>query len=66
LKDTKLRYQDWLFAGGEDPGEKSFTTLWDPKALAAIKDPNKDTNHRAQLLKDWTKTKEKQKESPIP
>jgi hypothetical protein len=34
--------------------------------LEAIKDPNKDTHPRAQLLKDWTKTKEKQKESPTP
>jgi hypothetical protein len=34
--------------------------------LEAIKDPNKDTYHRAQLLKDWTKAKEKQKESPTP
>jgi len=65
-KYTKLRYQDWLFAVEEDPGEKSFIILWVPKAMEAIKDPNKDTNHRAQLLKDWTKTKEKQKESPIP
>jgi len=34
--------------------------------LEANKNPNKDTHPRAQLLKDWTKTKEKQKESPIP
>ena len=50
LKDTKLRYQDWLFAGGEDPEEKSFIILWVPKALEAIKDPNKDTHPRAQCL----------------
>jgi hypothetical protein len=33
--------------------------------LEAIKDPNKDTHHRAQLLKDWTKAKEKQRERSI-
>jgi hypothetical protein len=66
LKDTKLTYQDWLFAGREHPEEKSFVILWVPKPLEAIKDPNKDTHPRARLLKDWTKTKEKQKESPTP
>jgi hypothetical protein len=66
VRYTKLRYQDWLFAEGEDSGKKFFIDLWDPKALEAIKDPNKDTHPRAQLLKDWTKTEEKQKERSIP
>jgi hypothetical protein len=38
VRYTKLRYQDWLFAGGEDSGEKFFIILWDPKALEAIED----------------------------
>jgi hypothetical protein len=33
VRYTKLRINDWLFSGGEDPGEKSFILLWDPKAL---------------------------------
>jgi hypothetical protein len=64
VRYTKIRYPDWLFAGGEGSGEKFFIDLWDPKALEAIKDPKKDTHPRAQCLKGWTKTKEKQKEEP--
>jgi len=44
--------------------KSSCIDLWDPKALEAIKDPSKDTHPRAQLLKDWTKTKEEEKEEP--
>ena len=63
---TKIRYQDWLFAGGEDSEEKFFVDLWDPKALEAIVDPDKDTHPRAQLLRDWNKVKEGEKERSHP
>jgi hypothetical protein len=67
VRYTKIRYQDWLFAGGEDYGEKFFIDLWDPKALEAIEDPDKDTHPRAQLLRDWNKVKEEQKQQgPTP
>jgi hypothetical protein len=33
VKYTKIRYQEWLFAGGEDSGEEFFIDLCDPKAL---------------------------------
>ncbi len=56
-KYTKIRYQEWLFAGGEDSGEKFFVDLWDPKALEVIVDPSKDTHPGAQLLRDWDKAK---------
>jgi hypothetical protein len=52
IRYTKIRYQEWLFAGGEDSGEKFFVDLWDPKALEAIVDPSKDTYPGAQLLRD--------------
>jgi hypothetical protein len=61
IRYTKIRYQEWLFAGGEDSGEKFFVDLWDPKALKAFADPNKDTHPGAQLLRDWNKVKEKEK-----
>ncbi len=48
-----------IFAGGELSGEKFFVDLWDPKALKAFADPNKDTHPGAQLLRDWNKLKEK-------
>jgi hypothetical protein len=55
IKYIKIRYQEWLFAGGEDSGEKFFIDLWDPKALKAFSDPDKDTHPGAQLLRDWNK-----------
>jgi hypothetical protein len=61
IKYTKIRYQEWLYAGGEDSGEKFFIDLWDPKALKAFADPDKDTHPGAQLLRDWNKVKEKEK-----
>jgi hypothetical protein len=61
IRYTKIRYQEWLFAGVEDSGEKFFVDLWDPKALKAFADPNKDTHPGAQLLRDWNKVKEKEK-----
>ncbi len=33
IKYIKIRYQEWLFAGGELSGHKFFVDLWDPKAL---------------------------------
>jgi hypothetical protein len=60
-RNTKIRYQEWLFAGDEDSGEKFFVDLWDPKALKAFSDPDKDTHPGAQLLRDWNKVKEKEK-----
>jgi hypothetical protein len=67
IKYTKIRYQEWLFAGGEDSGEKFFIDLWDPKALEAILDPSKDTHPGAQLLRDWDKVKEEEKnQGPTP
>jgi len=67
IKYIKIRYQEWLFAGGELSGEKFFVDLWDPKALKAFADPNKDTHPGAQLLRDWNKLKEKeQNKRPIP
>jgi hypothetical protein len=61
IRYTKIRYQEWLFAGGEDSGEKFFVDLWDPKALKAFADPSKDIHPGAQLLRDWNKVKEKEK-----
>jgi hypothetical protein len=61
IKYNKIRYQEWLFAGGEDSGDKFFVDLWDPKALKAFADPSKDTHPGAQLLRDWNKVKEKEK-----
>jgi len=66
VKYTKIRYHDWLFAGDEDSGEKFFIDLWNPKALEAIEDPDKDTHPRAQLLRDWNKVKEGEKERSHP
>jgi hypothetical protein len=67
VRYAKIRHQDWLFAGGEDSGEEFFIDLWDPKALEEIVDPSKDTQTRAQLLRDWNKVKEeKKKQGPIP
>jgi hypothetical protein len=67
IKYTKIRYQEWLFAGGEDSGEKFFIDLWDPKALEAIVDPSKDTHPRAQLLRERNKVKEgEKKQGPTP
>jgi hypothetical protein len=63
----KIRYQEWLVAGGEDSGEKVFVDLWDTKALEAIVDPSKDTHPGAQLLRDWGKVKEEEKnQGPTP
>ena len=62
IKYIKIRYQEWLFAGGEDSGEKFFIDLWDPKALKAFSDPDKDTHPGAQLLRDWDWDKVKQEE----
>jgi len=63
----KIRYQEWLFAGGEDSGENFFVDLWDPKALKAFADPSKDTHPGAQLLRDWNKAKQKEKDKgPTP
>jgi hypothetical protein len=67
IKYTKIRYQEWLFSGGEDSGEKFFIDLWEPKALEAIVDPSKDTHPKAQLLRDWNKVKEgEKKQGPTP
>jgi hypothetical protein len=67
IKYTKIRYQEWLFAGGENSGEKFFVDLWDPKTLEAIVDPSKDTHPGAQLLRDWNKVKEEEKkQGPTP
>jgi hypothetical protein len=67
IRYTKIRYQEWLFAGGEDSGEKFFVDLWDPKALEAFADPNKDTHPGAQLLRDWDKVKQEEKnQGPTP
>jgi hypothetical protein len=67
IRYTKIRYQEWLFAGGEDSGEKFFVDLWDPYALEAIVDPSKDTHPGAQLLRDWDKVKEEEKnQGPTP
>jgi hypothetical protein len=67
IRYTKIRYQEWLFSGGEDSGEKFFVDLWDPKALEAIVDPSKDTHPEAQLLRDWDKAKQEEKnQAPIP
>jgi len=60
IKYIKIRYQEWLFAGGELSGEKFFVDLWDPKALKAFADPDKDTHPGAQLLRDWNKLKKKE------
>jgi hypothetical protein len=61
IRYTKIGYQEWLFAGGEDSGEKFFVDLWDPKALKAFADPSKDIHPGAQLLRDWNKVKEGEK-----
>jgi hypothetical protein len=67
IKYIKIRYQEWLFAGGEDSGENFFVDLWDPKALKAFADPSKDTHPGAQLLRDWNKAKQKEKDKgPTP
>jgi len=67
IRYTKIRYQEWLFAGGEDSGENFFVDLWDPKALKAFADPSKDTHPGAQLLRDWNKAKQKEKDKgPTP
>jgi len=67
IKYIKIRYQEWLFAGGELSGHKFFVDLWDPKALEAFADPNKDLHPGAQLLRDWNKLKEeKENRRPIP
>jgi len=67
IRYTKIRYQEWLFAGGEDSGEKFFVDLWAPEALKAIADPNKDTHPGAQLLRDWDKVKHEEKnQGPTP
>jgi len=60
IRYIKIRYQEWLFAGGEDSGENFFVDLWDPKALKAFADPSKDTHPGAQLLRDWNKAKQKE------
>jgi hypothetical protein len=66
-KYIKIRYQEWLFAGGEDSGENFFVDLWDPKALKAFADPSMDTHPGAQLLRDWNKVKQEEKDkSPTP
>jgi hypothetical protein len=66
-KYIKIRYQEWLFAGGEDSGENFFVDLWDPKALKAFADPSKDTHPGAQLLRDWNKVKQEEKDKgPTP
>ena len=65
IKYIKFRYQEWLFAGGEVSGEKFFVDLWDPKALKAFADPDKDTYPGAQLLRDWNKLKKKE-ENKLP
>ena len=66
-KYIKIRHQEWLFAGGENSGEKFFVDLWDPKALKAFADPSKDTHPGAQLLRDWDKAKQKEKTKvPLP
>jgi len=62
IRYTKIRYQEWLFAGGEDSGEEFFVDLCYPKAVESIEDPTKDTHPRAQLLRDWEKAKEEYKE----
>ena len=41
IKYIKIRYQEWLFAGGELSGHKFFVDLWDPKALKAFADPTR-------------------------
>jgi hypothetical protein len=46
VRYTKLRYQDWLFAGGEDPREKSFIILWVPKEQKESPTPERKR-------KDW-------------
>ena len=67
IKYIKIRYQEWLFAGGELSGHKFFVDLWDPKALKAFADPDKDLHPGAQLLRDWNKLKEEKKNRrPIP
>ena len=67
IKYIKIRYQEWLFAGGELSGHKFFVDLWDPKALETFADPNKDLHPGAQLLRDWNKLKEKEKnKGPTP
>jgi hypothetical protein len=67
IRYIKIRYQEWLFAGGEDSGENFFVDLWDPKALKAFADPSKDTHPGAQLLRDWNKAKQKEKDKgPTP
>jgi hypothetical protein len=67
IRYSKIRYQVWLFAGGEGSGEKFFVDLWDPKALEAIVDPSKDTHPGAQLLRDWDKAKQEEKnQGPTP
>jgi hypothetical protein len=67
IRYTKIRYQEWLFAGGEDSGEKFCIDLWVPKALEAFVDPSKDTHPRSQLLRDWNKVKEgEKKQGPTP
>jgi hypothetical protein len=67
IKYIKIRYQEWLFAGGEDSGENIFVDLWDPKALKAFADPSKDTHPGAQLFRDWNKAKQKEKgKGPTP
>jgi len=67
IKYIKIRHQEWLFAGGENSGEKFFVDLWDPKALKAFADPNRDTHPGAQLLRDWDKAKQKEKDKgPTP
>jgi hypothetical protein len=62
IKYIKVRYQEWLFAGGEDSGKNFFVDLWDPKTLKAFTDPSKDTHPGAQLLRDWNKAKQKEKD----
>jgi len=67
IRYIKIRYQEWLFAGGEDSGENFFVDLWDPKALKAFADPSKDTHPGAQLLRDWNKAKQEEKDKgPTP
>jgi hypothetical protein len=67
IKYIKIRYQEWLFAGGENSGENFFVDLWDPKALKAFADPSEDTHPGAQLLGDWNKAKQKEKnKGPTP